>query len=95
MSPRKTRKRQKLRGPRNYNLKSREVVSDTDSDSSEAGGDSATKQRPVPPKRRKTVESAERRKAAAAAQHQESGTGKITEDSDIDKSLVCREIIER
>ena len=92
VSPRKTRKRQKIRGPRNYNLKSREVVSDTDSDSSEAAGENAAKQRPLPPKRRKTVESVERRKAAA--QQQESAA-KMTEDSDLDKSLVCREIIER
>ena len=34
MFPRKGRKKPKIRGPRNYNLKSREVVSDSDSDSS-------------------------------------------------------------
>jgi len=34
-SPRKSRRKPKIRGPRNYNLKSREVVTDSDSDSSE------------------------------------------------------------
>jgi len=80
MSPRKTRKKLKLRGPRNYNLKSRELVSDTDSESSEAES-----KRSLPPKRRKTIE-----KTAKKAE-----VVKKADESDIEKSLVCRETIER
>jgi len=80
LSPRKTRKKLKLRGPRNYNLKSRELVSDTDSESSEAES-----KRSLPPKRRKTIE-----KTAKKAE-----VAKKADESDIEKSLVCRETIER